>query len=92
MDKNYGSDFISISDDEGNNYELEHLDTIELNGTFYLAFLPTDIDENDENYGIIILKQEKDEYLVVPPDDELELAYEKFMERLFNDEEDEEEE
>lgn len=91
MDKNFGSDFISISDDEGNNYELEHLDTIELDGTFYLAFLPTDIDEDDENYGIIILKQEKDEYLVVPPDDELELAYEKFMERLFNDEEDEEE-
>ena len=51
MNEDYGNDFISISDDEGNAYELEHLDTIEHNGVFYLAFLPADMDENDENYG-----------------------------------------
>jgi len=89
MDKEYGGDFISISDDEGNEYELEHLDTMEINGTYYLAFLPADIDENDEKYGIVILKKESedDEYLDMLEDDELQEIYEKFMERLFSDDE-----
>ena len=89
MDSNYGSDFISVSDDDGNEYQLEHLDTIEINGEFYLAFLPADLDEDDENYGLLILKSEDepngDQSLVVPPDEELIMAYEKFMERLFAD-------
>jgi len=88
MNEDYGSDFISISDDEGNAYELEHLDTIEYNGVFYLAFLPADLDENDENYGMVILKTEEvdgEEFLVNPPEDELNAVYEKFMKQLFED-------
>ena len=93
-DENFGSNFISISDDEGNNYNLEHLDTIEIDGVFYLAFLPADMDENSEDFGMVILKKESedDEYLVLPDDDELDFVYEKFMERLFNDDEDLEDE
>ena len=93
-DENFGSNFISISDDEGNNYNLEHLDTIEIDGVFYLAFLPADMDENNEDFGMVILKKdsENDEYLVLPDDDELDFVYEKFMERLFNDDEDLEDE
>ena len=91
MDEEFGKDFISISDEDGNSYELEHLDTIELDGVFYMAFLPTDVDENSENYGIVILKSEKgedgDDYLVVPDDDEAERAYDQFMRELFTDEE-----
>ena len=88
MNEGYGSDFISISDDEGNDYELEHLDTIEIDGIFYLAFVPADISEEDERYGLIIMKKEEsdgEEYLVVPEEDELNFAYEKFMEQLFSD-------
>ena len=93
-DENFGSNYISISDDEGNNYNLEHLDTIEIDGVFYLAFLPADMDENNEDFGMVILKKdsENDEYLVLPDDDELDFVYEKFMERLFNDDEDLEDE
>jgi len=94
MSEEFGGDLISISDEEGNSYELEHLDTIELDGVFYLAFLPADLEEDDERYGIVILKTEQDEngeeYLVNPSDDETEAAYEKFMERLFADDENEE--
>lgn len=88
MSEDYGSDFISISDEEGNSYELEHLDTIEYNGAFYLAFLPADMDEDDKDYGMVILKTEVtdgEEYLVNPPEDELDAVYDKFMQQLFND-------
>jgi len=86
MSETYGNDFITISDDDGKEYTLEHLDTMELDGEYYMAFLPADIDVKDEKYGLLILKREgpeEDAYLVLPDDDELEHVYEKFMERLF---------
>ena len=89
MSEEFGSDFITITDDDGNQYALEHLDTLEIDGVFYLAFLPADVDEDDERYGIIIMKQETENgesYLVVPGDEELDFAYQRFMERLFEDE------
>ena len=89
MAEEFGSNFISISDDDGNEYEFEHLDTIEMDDAFYFACLPTDIDENDPAYGIVILKQEEGEdgelYLVVPDDDESERAYDEYMRRLYSD-------
>lgn len=88
MSDGFGKDIYTISDDEGNNYELEHLDTIEMDGVFYLAFLPVD---GGEDTGMVILKNEKgadgDEYLVIPDEDEEERAYERFMQELFQDEE-----
>lgn len=95
MSEEFGGDFISISDEEGNSYELEHLDTLELDGVFYLAFLPADMDEENSDYGMVILRSEGDpedseSYLVSPEEDELEIVYEKFMERLFPDGEEEE--
>lgn len=87
MSNNFGGDFISISDEEGNEYELEHLDTMEINGIYYLAFVPADVDEKDEKYGLVILKKEteNDEYLTILEENELESVYERFMERLFGD-------
>ena len=90
MSEDFGNDFITISDEEGNNFELEHLDTIEIDGIFYMAFLPADMDENDENYGLIILKSvetDGEEILsTLDDDEELSIVYEKFVE-LFSDEE-----
>ena len=95
MSEEYGGDIITITDDEGNSYELEHLDTIEMDGAFYMAFLPTDIDEDDPDYGIVILKSDTEPDmgadLYVPEDEAAERAYDIFMERLFADEDDEEE-
>ena len=36
----YGSDFLSIVDEDGNEYELEVLSTLEYNGTEAPAALP----------------------------------------------------
>ena len=90
MSEDYGSDIITISDEDGNSYELEHLDTIELDGVFYLAFLPVTDGKGDEDLGMVILKSEKgddgDDYLVTPTDEETDRAYEAFMKELFEDE------
>ncbi len=74
MSEEYGSDFITIVDESGSEFELEHLDTIEFEGETYMAFLPADMDENDEDYGIIILKTilENGEELLSSVDDEKE--------------------
>lgn len=86
----FGADIISISDEEGNNYELEHVDTIEVDGVYYLAFLPANVDEDSEDYALILLKKDKDDdYLLNLDEDEEERIYEKFMERLFNDDDEE---
>lgn len=91
MSDEFGSDYYTISDEDGNDYVLEHLDTLEMDGVYYLAFVPADMAPEDSRYGMLIMKSEKgddgDDYLVVPPDEELEKVYGKFMERLFGDEE-----
>jgi uncharacterized protein YrzB (UPF0473 family) len=95
MSEQYGNDFISVTDDDGNEFELEHLDTIEYENTIYMAFLPGDMDENDEDYGMIILKviEENGEEILATVDDdrEMEAVYNKFMEQLFSEEEESEE-
>ena len=91
MSEEFGGDFITIEDEEGNEFELEHLDTIEFEGMIYMAFLPADMDEDDEDYGIVILKQmiEDGEELLGSVDDgeELDRVYDHFMQLLFDEEE-----
>lgn len=99
MSEEFGPTFITVTDDEGNDIELEHLDTLEVNGTTYMAFFPAqfaDAEEepvDDEEYGLIILKviTENGEDLLATVDDEEELmaVYEQFMEILFDEDEDE---
>ena len=96
MSEDFGNDFITIIDDDGNEFELELLDTMDYNGESYAAFLPTDISEDDPDYGIIILRIIPDEngdelFESIDDDDKLQDVYEKFAVLLF-DEEDEEEE
>lgn len=94
MSENYGPDFITITDEDGNDIELEYLDAMEHNGQTYMAFFPAvaeDADENDEDYGLIILKsiQENGEELLstLDSDEELNEVYDLFMEQLFEDDE-----
>ena len=89
MSEAFGPGFVSVTDDEGNEFELEHLGTLEHQGTTYMAFLPADMDEQDEDYGMILLKviQENGEELLADIDDEQELdtVYDLFMEQLFSE-------
>ena len=94
MSEGMGSDYISVTDEDGNEFELEHLDTIEYNGRLYMAFLPADMDEDNEDYGMVILKvlEENGEEILATVDDvsEMEAVYKTFMEQIFSDEESEE--
>ena len=90
MSGEYGNDFVTISDDEGNDFVLEHIDTIEVDDSLYMAFLPTDLDENDDDYGLILLEvieEDGEEVLAsIDDDDILENIYRCFMERLLSEE------
>lgn len=84
MSEEYGNDFVTIIDDEGNEFELELLDTIDFNGESFAAFLPTDMDEDDPDYGLIILSVVNDEngdelFESIDDDDKLQQVYEMFM-------------
>ena len=97
MSEDFGSDFITIVDDDGQEFELEVLDTMDYNGETYMAFLPADMDENDPDYGMIILRVVQDEngedvYESIDDDEQLQDVYEHFMILLFDDEEEEEKE
>ena len=86
MSGDYGNDFITIIGDDGDEFELEHLDTVEINGDLYMAFVPADMDEDDEDFGLIILKvikrDDEEIFATVDNEDELNIAYELFVERL----------
>ena len=95
MSEEYGANFITVTDDDGNEFELEHLDTIEFNGNTYLAFFPAvseDAEEGEEEeMGLILMKviQENGEEILstLDSEEETEAVYEKFMKTLFEDEE-----
>ena len=94
MSEDFGSDYVTIIDDDGQEFELEVLDTMDYNGQTFMAFLPADMDENDPDYGIIILRVVLDEkgeelYESIDDDDELNDVYEHFMAILFDDEDEE---
>ena len=90
MDSAYGNDYISIIDEDGNEFELEHLDSVEIDGELYMAFLPADMDEDDEDFGMIIFKviSENDEEVFASIDDEDELKelFDIFVDRLSEEE------
>ena len=40
MSEEFGPDFISVTDEDGNEFELELIDTLEHEGVTYYAMLP----------------------------------------------------
>ena len=82
MSEEFGSDFITIIDDDGQEFELEVLDTMDYKGKTYTAFLPANMDEDDPDYGIIILRS----FESIDDDDELQDVYDHFSVLLFDDE------
>ena len=95
MDDDYGSDFITIESDDGEEFTLEVLiDGLEYNGKTYGAYLPADIPEDSEDFGMIILRTTEDEggdlmFEDIEDDAELNDVYEKVMAILYDDEDEE---
>lgn len=100
MSEAFGPDFITVTDEDGNEFELELIDSLEHNGITYHALFPAvgeneetgeplDVDADDEEYGLVIMKtiEENGEELLSTPDtdEDLDEVYQLFMERFFQD-------
>ncbi len=95
MGEDFGPNIVTVIDEEtGEEIELEFIDALEHNGTVYRAFFPVvdedDSSEDEEEYGLIILKAEMEngeEMLVqIEDEDEINTVYDLFMEQFFEDE------
>lgn len=85
----YGSDFISIVDDDGKEYELEVLSTLEWNGSTYMAVIPAEDSQDTLELEVSILKsvEEDGEPILCTIDDEreLETVYGLIMDSLYEE-------
>ena len=102
MSEEFGGEFITLTDEEGNEFELEYCTTVEYNGTVYMAFLTVtegdedtsseEVDEESEDGGLVILKvvqvDGEDQLATLDNEEELNAVYELVMEDLFSEDED----
>lgn len=89
MADEYGSDFMTIVDEDGAEYELEILSTLEYNGFTYLAVIPADGEEYDATEVSILKSVEEDGESVlcaITDDEELDAVNELIMDALYEDE------
>ena len=87
----YGSDFLTIVDDEGNEYELEVLSTLEYNGNTYLAVIPAADSADSLEMEVSILKSAEEDgeaiLSVIEDEAELEAVHDILMDSLYEEDE-----
>ena len=87
MTEDFGSDFMTIVDEDGTEYELEVLTTVEYNGATFLAVIPADDDHADEQLQVSLLKsvEENGEDILIAIEDENEheAVYNLIMDQLY---------
>ena len=86
----YGSDFLTIVDDDGNEFELEVLSTLEYNGCTYLAVIPAAQSAENLEMEVSILKSTEEDgeaiLSVIEDEAELEAVYDILMDSLYDEE------
>ena len=94
MYDDFGSDFMTIEDEDGTEYELEVLSTLEYNGFTYLAVIPAGCEEDREDLQVSILKSvdEEGESILCAIEDEAELeaVYSLIMDSLYEEDDENE--
>ena len=93
MNNEYGSDFMTIIDEDGTEYELEVLSTLEYNGETYLAVAPANAEEGEELEVSILKSVEEDGEPIlcaIEDEEELESVYSLIMDQLYEEDEDDE--
>ncbi len=85
----YNPDLVSLTDDNGNEFNFEVLDAIETDTGRYLAMLPTYDDPQkmlEDSGELVIVKVGEEDgeeyYYEIEDDDEYEMIAEAFVERL----------
>ena len=92
MEDQYGSDFMTIVDEDGTEYELEVLSSLEYNGFTYLAVIPADGSHPElDHLEVSILKSVEEDgediLCAIEDEDELEAVYNLVMDSLYEEEE-----
>lgn len=89
MQNQFGSDFMTIVDEDGTEYELEVLTTVEYNGAEYLAVIPAGSEESSDLEVSILKSVEEDGEPIlcaIDDDQELEAVNQLIMDLLYSDE------
>lgn len=85
LDKN----IILLTDDEGNEIEFEHIDTLEINDEIYMAFIPANL-SLEEDAEVVILKviMDGDEEILATPEseEEINMVFNALMENMDEEE------
>ena len=93
MENNYGSDYMTIVDEDGTEFELEVLSTLEYNGFTYLAVVPAVDADEDVDLEVSILKNVEEDgepiLCAIEDEEELKTVYDLIMDELYAEEEDE---
>lgn len=95
MENNYGSDFMTIVDEDGTEFELEILTTLEYNGATYLAVIPAVDAEEEADLEVSILKSVEEEdgesvLCAIEDEQELQAVYDLIMDQLYEEEDEDE--
>lgn len=89
MSDQFGSDYMTIVDEDGTEFELEVLSSIEYNGQTYLAVTLANDREDEDDLEVNILKsvEEDGEPILCAIEDELELetVYSLIMDQLYDE-------
>lgn len=90
MENQYGSDYMTIVDEDGTEYELEVLSSIEYNGDTYLAVTLANDRDEAEDLEVNILKSVEEDgepiLCAIEDEQELETVYDLIMEQLYAEE------
>ena len=92
MADNYGSDYLTIVDEDGTEFELEVLSTLDYNGFTYLAVVPATGEEEAELEVSILKSVDEDGESIlcaIEDDEELETVYGMIMDQLYEEEDEE---
>ena len=96
MSDAFGSDYMTIVDEDGTEYEIEVLSTLEYNGCTYMAVTSAVFDDEEpSDPEVSILKSIEDEdgepiLCAIEDEMELEHVYNMIMDQLYEPEEDDE--
>ena len=86
----FGVDFITITDDEGKEYEMEILSRFEFEGQEYIALTPAGSDDDELSTEVNLLRiavENNEEVLeAIADEDELQNAFDYLMNQVFEDE------
>jgi len=93
MADQYGSDFMTIVDEDGTEFELEVLSTLEYNGFTYLAVIPAGSEEGQTDLEVSILKSVEEDgepiLCAIEDEEEMEAVYTLIMDELYEEDDSE---